>query len=90
MDESGIDMAVAFPNPTVWSLPGIAEHENTNDYIAEVQEKHPKRVIGFAYINPHLGATKELWRSILDLGLRGIKIHPEVNCFTVDSLPAAS
>jgi predicted TIM-barrel fold metal-dependent hydrolase len=87
MDEAGIDKAVAFPNPTVWSLPGIAEHENTNDYIAEVQAKHPKRVIGFAYINPHLGAAKELRRSVLELGLRGIKIHPEVNCFTVDALP---
>jgi uncharacterized protein len=86
MDEDGIDMAVAFPNPTVWSIPGVAEHINTNDYIAEVQRKFPKRVIGFAYINPHLGAAKELRRSVVDLGLRGIKIHPEVNCFTVDGL----
>jgi hypothetical protein len=86
MDEAGIDQAVAFPNPTVWSLPGVAEHENTNDYIAEAQRKHPGRVIGFAYINPYLSPAKELRRGILELGLRGIKIHPEVNCFPVDSL----
>lgn len=96
MDDAGIDKAVVFSVPFAWSLPSKDNYYNTNDYIAEMQHKHPDRLIGFACINPNyvgnagMGmpnlAVKELVRCIGELGLRGIKLHPENHSFPVDSL----
>ena len=96
MDKAGVDKAVAFPTPFVWSLPMKENYYNTNDYIADAQNKYPHRLIGFACINPMYGgnpelgmpnlAAKELERCIRQLGLKGIKIHPENHCFAVDAL----
>jgi hypothetical protein len=96
MDEAGIDKAVAFPCPSEWTLPDPDNYYNTNDYIAEAQAKYPERLFGFACLNPHhsgnqeLGmpnrAVREMRRCLVDLGMRGLKLHPEVHCFTVDTL----
>ena len=96
MDETGVDKAVVFSVPFAWSLPREDNYYNTNDYIAEMQRKYPDRLVGFACINPnytgHAGlgmpnlAVKELERCVRELGLRGVKIHPENHSFPVDSL----
>ncbi len=87
MDRAGVDKAVVFVNPSLWSLPDKDNYLNTNDYIAEVQRRHPDRFIGFAYVNPHVRrAVAELQRCVRELDLRGLKIHPECDCFTLDSL----
>ncbi len=98
MDEAGVDKAVVFPIPFLWTLPRKDNYYNTNDYIAEMQDRFPDRLIGFACINPRqtgdeaLGmpdlAAGELERCVRDLGLRGVKLHPENHCFSVDSLCA--
>jgi uncharacterized protein len=96
MDRAGVDQAVVFPTPFVWSLPSKENYYNTNDYIADAQARYPQRLIGFACINPaHNGspelgmpslAALELERCVKELGLHGCKIHPENHCFAVDSL----
>jgi len=96
MDESDVEKAVVFACPSAWSLPNPDNYYNTNDYIADAQRKYPDRLIGFACINPqHAGdqsvkmpnlAVREARRCLGDLGLRGLKLHPEVHCFTVNSL----
>ena len=55
-------------------------------------------MIGFACVNPWLVgnqslgmpniACNELRRCVRDLGLRGVKLHPENHCFPVDNLCA--
>jgi len=95
MDEAGVDKAVVFATPFRWSLPREDNYYNTNDYIAEMQNKFPERLLGFACINPHYGGSKELAmpnlaageleRCVKELGLRGIKMHPENHCFCVDA-----
>lgn len=96
MDEAGVDKTVIFPIPFLWSFPRKDNYYNTNDYIAELQDKYPDRLIGFACINPnYIGnqelqmpnlSVAELERCIRKLRLRGVKIHPENHCFSVDSL----
>lgn len=96
MDDAGVDKAVVFPCPSEWSLPDPENYYNTNDYISHAQSRHPDRLIGFACVNPHytgdpaMGmpnlAVREARRCLAELGLRGLKLHPEQHCFTVDSL----
>jgi hypothetical protein len=87
MDETGVHKAVVFVTPFRWSLPDKDNYFNTNDYIAEAQQNCPDRLIGFACVNPHSHrAVAELHRCIDKLGLRGLKLHPENHCFTLDSL----
>src|SRR5262245_17738776 len=96
MDADGVDKTIVFPSPSQWSMHAKENYYNSNDYIADAQAKYPDRLIGFCCINPRyngdksLGmpdlASQELERCLKDLGLRGVKIHPEVHCFSLDSL----
>ena len=54
------------------------EPPDTNDYVAGIVQKFPEQFIGFATIDPWKGeaAVQELGRSITELGLRGLKLHP--------------
>jgi len=75
MDESGIDVGVILP---------IAPYV-PNDYVYEVVSHEPKRLIGFASVvpNPADVAVRELRRAIMDLGLRGLKLHPGMQGFCI-------
>ncbi|MHC4444421.1 MAG: amidohydrolase family protein [Planctomycetota bacterium] len=52
-------------------------HQRSNDQMAELQRKFGKRFVALATVNPRHGeqAARELKRAIMDLGLRGLKIH---------------
>ena len=54
------------------------EPPDTNDYVAGIVQRFPEQFIGFATIDPWKGeaAVQELGRSITDLGLKGLKLHP--------------
>jgi len=76
MDRAGVDKAVIFP---------FVENPD-NDYIAQTVKKFPDRVIGFACINPWLpGALDELRRSVKELGLKGLKLHPLLHGYAIDN-----
>ena len=71
-----------------WDLLGVifsvdtetstGEPPDSNDYVAEIVGKYHDRFIGFASVDPWKGeaAVQELERSITDLGLKGLKLHP--------------
>jgi uncharacterized protein len=65
------ETAVGFPYPG-------------NDLIAEVARKHADVFIGFASVDPLKGpaAVVELERSVRELGLRGVKLHPGLQGFS--------
>jgi uncharacterized protein len=70
MDAAGVDMAVAC------SLGQMID----NDFIAATVTKHPGRIIGFGQVDPrHPGAVDELRRCAVELGLRGVKLHPTMH-----------
>ena len=69
----------------VHSVATIPEQvESINDFIAYTVNNHPNRFIGYATIHPeYKNIEKEIERAI-SLGLRGIKIHPDFQCFNID------
>jgi predicted TIM-barrel fold metal-dependent hydrolase len=54
-----------------------------NDYIAEVVQRYPKQFAGFASVDPWKGraAMREVERCATELGLRGLKFHPQQQAF---------
>ena len=56
---------------------------DTNDYVAEIVASHPDQFIGFASVDPHKGewAVEEMERSVTELGLKGLKLHPIQQAF---------
>ncbi|MFZ0545809.1 MAG: amidohydrolase family protein [Candidatus Promineifilaceae bacterium] len=54
-----------------------------NDYIASIVQQYPEQFIGFASVDPWKGklAVQELERSVKELGLRGLKLHPSTQAF---------
>lgn len=54
-----------------------------NDYVAGIVKKYPEQFMGFASVDPWKGqwAINELERSITELGLKGLKLHPTTQAF---------
>jgi hypothetical protein len=54
-----------------------------NDYVASVVQRYSDQFIGFASVDPWKGkmAVQELERSVKELGLRGLKLHPSAQAF---------
>ena len=64
----------------VTDVAGPPHPEKCNDYIAAVVRSAPERFIGFGSVNPRYRgvryAVDELERSVLELGLTGVKLYP--------------
>jgi predicted TIM-barrel fold metal-dependent hydrolase len=71
--ENGVSRVVVLP---------IAPYIS-NDYVYKIVEVDSRALIGFASVvpNPHDSAVRELKRAILDLGLKGLKLHPGLQGF---------
>jgi predicted TIM-barrel fold metal-dependent hydrolase len=68
---------LAWDAETATGLPPL-----TNDRVAEICRDYPEQFIGFASVDPHKdNALEELRRAVTELGLRGLKIHPQVQAF---------
>lgn len=84
MDKAGIDKSVIFPFNEI--KPGVS-FSLANDYIASAAKKYSERLIGFARLDPNyeVKAIREMERAINELGLRGIKLHPTSQKFSLDN-----
>ena len=54
------------------------EPPDTNDYVASIVNQYPQQFMGFASVDPwkETDAVLELERSVRQLGLKGLKLHP--------------
>jgi len=58
----------------------------TNEFVAQIADGYPERIIGFASVDPHKKtAVSDLEHAIRDLKLRGLKLHPQVQAFEPNS-----
>jgi uncharacterized protein len=72
-----LGVLLAWDAETATGLPPL-----TNDRVAEICRTWPEQFVGFASVDPHKpGAIEELRRAILELGLKGLKVHPQVQAF---------
>lgn len=71
---------LAWDAETATGLPPL-----TNDRVAEICRAHPEQFIGFASVDPHKpDHVDQLERAVTELGLRGLKLHPQVQAFYPD------
>jgi predicted TIM-barrel fold metal-dependent hydrolase len=68
----------AIDDETVTGTPPVA-----NDYVAGLARRYPEQFIGFGTVDPWKGrvAVNEIERCSGDLGLRGLKFHPQQQAF---------
>jgi uncharacterized protein len=72
-----LGVLLAWDAETATGLPPL-----TNDRVAEICNSYPQQFIGFASVDPHKpDAVTELERAIKELGLKGLKMHPQVQAF---------
>ncbi|MBS7288363.1 MAG: amidohydrolase [Candidatus Freyarchaeota archaeon] len=78
MDAAGIDVSVICPLDYGLALGDPPTPiEEQNQIFAEVQKKHPKRIIAFVSVDPRRPDAEKIVRAGLEeLGLRGLKLHP--------------
>ncbi len=78
-NQCGIDMTLVHSVATV-----PQQVAAINDFIAEVVRLHSDRFAGFATIHPDHPAIEEEIDRAVAMGLRGVKIHSDFQCFLLD------
>lgn len=82
MDRAGVDKAVTWLQPPY--LRHIAE---ANAYVWSAMRSHPDRILGFGWVDPHLGmqeARDTVKRCIDEYGFYGVKMNGAQNAFYID------
>lgn len=82
MDHAGVDMAVTWLQPPY--LRHIAE---ANAYVWDAMRSHPDRILGFGWVDPHLGlqeARDTVKRCVDEYGFYGVKMNGAQNAFYID------
>ncbi len=78
-DEAGIDRCIV---QSVATVP--QQVQSINNFIAESVQQHPDRLTGFGALHPDYEDIEGEVQRIIDLGLKGIKLHPDFQRFQID------
>lgn len=79
MDSAGIDRAVVLSHDGLFNATPAA-----NDRLASFVGRYPDRLVGFGTVNPRSSdAVVETRRMFSSLGLRGLKLHPWLQGFSM-------
>jgi predicted TIM-barrel fold metal-dependent hydrolase len=82
MDRSGVERALSWLQPTYFR-----DMQAGNRYVAEAMKKHPDRILGFGWVDPHYGLEQcrvEIKRCIEEYGFYGVKLNGAQNEFLID------
>lgn len=81
MERTGVDMSVIMPVATKPS-----QMESINAYAKEICDKYSGKLISFGGIHPDCEDYKGELNHIKELGLKGIKIHPDYQRVMIDDV----
>lgn len=81
MERSGVDMSVILPVVTKPS-----QFQSINAFAQSINEKYAGRLISFGGIHPDSEDYKKELRTIKEMGLPGIKLHPEYQNTMIDDV----
>lgn len=81
MDRSGVDLSVIMPVVTKPS-----QYESVNTFAAKVNEEYVGRLLSFGGIHPDSEDYKGELNRIKELGLPGIKLHPDYQGVMIDDV----
>ncbi|MBE6564381.1 MAG: amidohydrolase [Ruminococcaceae bacterium] len=62
-----------------------AQVQSINSFLSQTVEQYPDRFVGFGSLHPHSENLEEDIAHICELGLHGVKLHPDVQGFAIDS-----
>lgn len=82
MDRAGVDKAITWLRP-----PYMREIAPSNRYVYEAMRDYPDRILGFGWVDPHLGVERmkdEIKRCVEEYGFYGIKLNGAQNSFYID------
>lgn len=79
MDKNGVEISVIMPVVTKPS-----QFESVNNFAVEVNQKYKGKLISFGGIHPDSGDYKKELDKIKELGLPGIKLHPDYQGVMID------
>lgn len=82
MDLSGVDRAVCWLQP-----PYLREIDESLRYVYDATRRHPDRLLGFGWADPHLGLKKSvdtIRRCVEEYGFYGVKLNGAQNEFYID------
>ncbi|HIT53635.1 MAG TPA: amidohydrolase [Candidatus Fimivicinus intestinavium] len=78
-DQYGVDRFVVHSVATT-----VRQVDSINGFIASQVELHPQRLIGFAALHPDSGRIAQQVEQALQMGLTGVKLHPDFQEFYID------
>lgn len=78
--EAGIDLSIVHS-----AAVSPARVQSVNDFIATTVAAHPDRLLGFGSMHPDYPDIGAELDRMMQLGLRGIKLHPDTQQFLFDS-----
>ena len=81
MEQEGVDLSVIMPVATKPS-----QIDSINAYAKEICDKYPGKLISFGGIHPECEDYKKELNKIKELGLKGIKIHPDYQKVMIDDV----
>jgi hypothetical protein len=82
LDRAGVDKALTWLRP-----PYMREIYDSNAYVYEATQRHPDRILGFGWADPHLGvdrAKDDIKRCIDEYGFYGVKLNGAQNSYFID------
>ena len=62
--------------------------QSINEFLANTVREYPDELIGFGSLHPDSEDIRGDLKNLVDLGLRGVKLHPDFQSFEIDSLKA--
>ena len=78
--------AVGITNGVIFSVATVPHQtESINRFIAAAAEKSKGRFVGLGTVHPDSETLEEDIETVLSLGLRGIKLHPDIQRVRIDS-----
>ncbi len=81
MQKSGVDMSVVLPVATKPS-----QFNSINRFACEVNEKYEGKILSFGGLHPYSENYKEELKAIKNMGLIGIKLHPDYQEVFIDDI----
>ncbi len=78
-DEAGVDICLVHSVATV-----PHQVESINNFIAQSVAEHPDRLVGFGAMHPGYEDIAGETKRIKQLGLKGVKLHPDFQHFQLD------
>ena len=78
-DKAGVDRYIV---QSVATTPH--QVKSINEFIAGEVKKHPGRLVGLGTLHPDSADIKGDVAHLMSLGLRGVKLHPDIQAFKID------